>query len=271
MQVLSRRIMITESDLSNLIFNLTKECRRSCTPQEISALEDRDRNEREEIEKKLHSTEDSSVSLPGRQSGDKEWRLLRGEITDSGRSSLSITSCPVRNCVDEHVTSIYNAFAPLMSHMVENSVPQSRAIEVLSTFRELLVKIEKMPFKSRRVSLDSISKGSSLFVGQLLPSFTELLDALGLKFDNLEGKIEICLAGDPVKTSLALPVVLVALDDTILNLKQIRNLNKDILSLPLLKANRIHSGSVLASGEELPFGIVSFLPEFIHSFLLFIS
>ena len=65
------------------------------------------------------------------------------------------------------------------------------------------------------------------------------------------------LVGHPVKALLAFPVALDALNDVIQSLAKSTSIGKDSLSLPLLRLNRIYSGSVLASREELPFGIVS--------------
>ena len=70
---------------------------------------------------------------------------------------------------------------------------------------------------------------------------------------NTDGKVEICLVGDPVVTSLALPVALDALDDMIYNLNKCEIYGKYMFQLPLLKLNRIHSGSAIASSKELPF------------------
>ena len=78
-----------------------------------------------------------------------------------------------------------------------------------------------------------------------------------MKKVNTDGRVEFCLVGDPVVTSLALPVALDALDDMIYILNKCENYGKDMFLLPLLKLNRIHSGSAIASSEELPFGIVS--------------
>jgi peptide-N4-(N-acetyl-beta-glucosaminyl)asparagine amidase len=91
-----------------------------------------------------------------------------------------------------------------------------------------------------------------------LPSFDDLLDALSLeKKVNTDGRVEICSVGNPVVTSLALPVALDAIDDMVHNLNKCENYGKDMFLLPLLKLNRLHSGSVVASAEELPLGIVS--------------
>ncbi|KAK4759367.1 hypothetical protein SAY87_022498 [Trapa incisa] len=257
-EVLNRRNLITESSLLGLLSKLTRECRRSLPHQAISALEDRDRREADSLERDLHSSYDPSVSLPGRQSGDKQWRISREEIgAGDNNSSLSSSSCPIRNCMDEHVTRIYRAFTPLLSHFSEKLVSQSTAIEVLNNFRQLLLKLRSLNFKTRRVSLDSIPISQASYVDELLPSFGDLLESLYLKLDNTDGKVEICLSGDPVRTSLALPVVLDALKDTIDNLRKSESFNQDVLSLPLVKENRIHSGSVRASGEEIPLGIAT--------------
>ena len=93
---------------------------------------------------------------------------------------------------------------------------------------------------------------------KLLPYFDDLLDALSLeKKMNTDGTVEIGLVADPVVTSLALPVALDALDDIIYNLDKCENYGKDMFLLPLPKLNRIHSGSAIASSEELPFGIIT--------------
>lgn len=214
-------------------------------------LEDREKNELEELEKGLQSTYDASISLPGRQSGDKEWRISRSEIGSNEDSSFSCSSCPVRLCVDVHVTSIYNAFSPVLSQFIENSVSNSRAVEILKILKEILVELKSSPYKIRKTSINP-------FVLHMLPYFDQLLNALSLKSEiDTDEKVNICLAGDPVKTSLALPVVLDALDDVIINLEKCGSLSKASLSLPLVRLNRIHSGSVLASGEEISLGIVS--------------
>lgn len=255
MKVLSRRNLTTEPALSNVLSNMTRECRKSLTSQLLSALEERDRNEAESLERDLYSKNDTSISLPGRQSGDKEWRMSRSEF---GSDSLSSSSCPVRKCVDEHVTNIYNAFFPLMSKFVEQSCSKSEAAELIMLFRKILVELKNSPFKTRRTSINAISLSQQFM--KFLPSFSQLLDALSLKtVSEVNGRINISLASEPVKTSIGLPVVFHALDDLIYNVNHCNKLDKSLLSWPLLKLNRICCGLVLASGEELPFGIVSAL------------
>lgn len=218
-------------------------------------LDERDKIEAEEIERCLLSNDDASISLPGRQSGDKVWRIERSEFGSDEHCSLSSASCPVRKCVDEHVGKIYDAFFPVLDQLVEQASDSPRAIEVLEIIRKVFVSLKNSPFKARRTKIDAVS--NSLF-SRTFPSFGQLLDALSLKCEPpAAGSTDICLASDPVKTSLALPVVFHALDDLIHILSACKKLKKDSLSWPLLKLNRICSGFVLASGEELPFGIVS--------------
>ncbi|PWA80807.1 peptide-N-glycanase 1 [Artemisia annua] len=246
-EVLSRRTLTTETAVSNTLANITRECRRNMTSA-ISALEERDLKEMQELNQNLHSQIDDAVSLPGRLSGDKEWRTLRSEI---GSDSLSSSSCPVRRCIDEHVSRIYNAFSPLLSCLAEFS-SKPKALEALNFVRGILIDLKRSPFKTRGVVIDLN------VIREVLPSFNPMLEALSLKCKvETNGKVEICLADDPVRASLALPVVFHALDGVIDNIKCCDDFSKSSLSWPLLKLNRIYGGSVLASGEELPFGIAT--------------
>ncbi|KAJ1385149.1 Rad4/PNGase transglutaminase-like fold [Sesbania bispinosa] len=221
--------------------------------EQLSIIEARDMEESQQLERSLHSEDDESLSLPGRQSGNEEWRKSRSEI---GSDNLSSSACPVRLCVDEHVTRIYNAFGPVLYQFIQEELTKSEAVEVLGITKGILLDLCNSPFKTRRTSIDSVLNNPKF--QKLLPSFNDLLDALSLeKKVNTNGRVEICLAGNPVLTSLALPVVLDALDDMIYNLNKCENYGKDMFKLPLLKLNRLHSGSVIASAEELPFGIAT--------------
>lgn len=258
LQVLSRRVITTEPALASIIFDITRERRRNLSPAVLIKLDERDKNETEEIERSLFSKDDASISLPGRQSGNKEWRIARSEFgseSSDEHCSLSSSSCPVRKCVDEHVTKICDAFLPFLYQLVEQGSDSSRATEVLDILRKILINLKNSPFKTRR---SKIGVASNSLDSKMLPSFGQLLDALSLKCEpGVDGPTDICIASDPVKTSLALPVVFHALDDLIHNLSACKKLKKESLSWPLLKLNRICSGFILASGEELPFGIVS--------------
>ncbi|CAL5322694.1 unnamed protein product [Camellia sinensis] len=239
-EVLSRRNITTEPILSIILSNIRRECRQSFASQVISALEDQDRNEAEALERELHSKDDASISLPGRQSGDKEWRMSRSEFGSDEICFPSSSCCPARKCIDEHVTKIYNAFCPIISQFVEKSCSKSRAVEVLLFFKQMLINLKNSPFRTKRTSINPVSNGAQHLFLQMLPSFDQLFDALSLKSElDASGRVDIYLAADPVRTSIALPVLFHALDDVIHNV------------------NMIYSGLVLASGEELPFGIVT--------------
>ncbi|KAL0737919.1 hypothetical protein Bca4012_014129 [Brassica carinata] len=256
-EVLSRRTLTTESSLQAVLGTLTRE--RRATSRLLSALELRDRNEQEELERNLHSPDDASVSLPGRQSGDKEWRILRSEFGSDENSSVSSSSCPVRTCVDGHVTNIYDSFLPILTRFVEDGLPVARAVEVLNVIKQVLVDLKNASFKTRKARLALDSGSSSSFPEQFLPAVEGLILALSLKSEkDTDGKaLTVSLVGNPTRTAIALPVALDALRELVTDLRKCQNLSKDLLSFPFLKQNRVCSGSVLASGEELPSGIAT--------------
>lgn len=214
----------------------------------LSKLELRDRREQEELEKNLHLPDDASVFLPGRQSGDREWRIQRSEFGSDENSSVSSSSCPIRKCVDDHVTNIYDSFLPILTQFVEDGLTVPRAIEILKMVERVLVDLKNASYKTRKARLTYSDISSSL---------GGLLLALSLKSEKDTDGVTICLDGKPTKTALALPVALDALRELVKDLSKCQNLNRESLSLPFVKQNRVYSGSVLASGEELPFGIVS--------------
>ncbi|TKY61394.1 Peptide-N(4)-(N-acetyl-beta-glucosaminyl)asparagine amidase [Spatholobus suberectus] len=252
-EVLSRRTMLTEPSLSSVLSNITKQSRRGFSSQLLAIIEARDIEENKELERSLHAEDDESLSLPGRRSGNEEWRKSRLEF---GSDKLCSSACPVRFCIDEHVTRIYNAFCPVLYQFVGEELTKSEAVDVLRITKGILLDLRNTPYKTRRTSIDSVLNNPK--IKKLLPSFDDLLVALSVeKKVNTDGRVEICLVGDPVATSLALPVALDALDDLIYNLNKCENYGKDMFLLPLLKLNRIHSGSAIASSEELPFGIIT--------------
>ncbi|OMP03360.1 Transglutaminase-like protein [Corchorus capsularis] len=240
-EVLSRRTLATEDEVASVLESMTKECQRNYTSQVLSEFAEHENVEIEVSERDLHSTDDASISLPG-----------------FGTDSLSLSSCPVRLCTDDHVTRIYNAFFPILNKFVENSVPASNGVEILKIFRATVVDLERLPYKERRACLKSNSIVEESLLHQLLSSFTELLNALSLKSEvDTNGIVSVCLAGDPLEAALALPFCLHALDELISDLSSCDNFSQDSLSFPLLRLNRICCGEVLASGEELPSGIAT--------------
>ncbi|KAK9735305.1 hypothetical protein RND81_04G197400 [Saponaria officinalis] len=253
-EVLMRRNFTTEPMLHQILADLTKQRRKTFKPETVSLLEERDRQESDALDLDLHSKDEAAVSLPGRQTGDKQWRISRSEY-GSGEDGILSSSCPVRLCFDEHVTKIYNAYGTVLSRLVGISDSVSMVVNVLKEFRNNLIDLKKSPFRSRRTSIKYLD-GLEPSLEQVVGVFDELLNALGLKHD-LDSSDHVVLAGHPVKTSLALPVALDALDDMIESLARYDRVGKDTLSPPILKLNRIHSGLVLASGEELPFGIAT--------------
>ncbi|CAL5370916.1 unnamed protein product [Camellia sinensis] len=242
-EVLSRRNITTEPILSIFLSNIRRECRQNFASQVISALEDQDRNEAEALERELHSKDDASISLPGRQSGDKEWRMSRSEFGSDEICFPSSSCCPARKCIDEHVTKIYNAFCPIISQFVEKSCSKSRAVEVLLFFKQMLINLKNSPFRTRRTSINPVSNGAQHLFLQMLPSFDQLFNALSLKSElDASGRVDIYLVADPVRTSIALPVLFHALDDVIHNVNMCNNFNKNsLLATSKIKQNILRS------------------------------
>lgn len=241
-----------------MLAEITRQCRSAFTSELLSELEDRDKEEKQAREIDTHSMDDSSVSLPGRQSGDKEWRKSRLETGSDEEGSFSCSACPVRKCVDKHVTRIYSALHSILSQLLDKEFSGSTAIEVLVFIQGIVTTLKKSAFRTRRALVDSDAIGMKPLLQRLFPSLKDFLGAMSLDCSlDTDGRVDIWLASEPIYTSLALPVVLDALEEIIQDIKKCDTFGRAFLCLPRLKLNRIHSGSVLASGEELPFGIVS--------------
>lgn len=255
-EVLSRRNITTETVASSVLSSITRECRIRYSFESLSILEHRDKKETDELEMAVHSKIDNSLSLPGRQSGAIEWRMSRSEVGSNGDDSLSSSSCPVRICVDSHVRDIYNALHLLLCQLLDHAYQKKEIVEILSILRRLLVDLKASPFKERRSFINLNLSFSDVVMSRV----EGLLRSISLKWELVnDGRACVCLAGDPVRTSLALPVALDAVDEIIDNLSSEEN----VVDFP--RANRLCSGSVLATAEELPIGIATSAFDGIHS------
>ncbi|XP_010923840.1 peptide-N(4)-(N-acetyl-beta-glucosaminyl)asparagine amidase [Elaeis guineensis] len=251
-EVLSRRNITTEASASAILSSITKECRAGYSFEALSVLEYRDKIEAEELERGIHLQIDASISLPGRQSGDVEWRKARSELGSNENNSYTHSSCPVRICVDAHVRNIYNAFVLLLTHFLDNDLPKAKTVEVLEMLKRLLLDLRNISFRQRRSFLN---QNAFQFSEKMMHCLQELFSAISLKGElENDGKVCISLAGDPVHTSIALPVAIDVVDEIIDNYKSANFSAKDV-QFP--KVNRLCSGRVLASGEELPIGIAT--------------
>ncbi|XP_020256663.1 peptide-N(4)-(N-acetyl-beta-glucosaminyl)asparagine amidase [Asparagus officinalis] len=252
-EVLSRRNITTETNVSAVLSFITKECRARYSSRELSILEHRDQKEIEELEGELYHKIDNSVSLPGRQSGAIEWRLARSEMGSNGSTSLGISSCPIRLCVDSHVKNIYTALYLLLLQFLDNGYEKNEIVKILATLKKLLVDLRASPFKERRSFINFTLSQSSDTLMTCIEGFLASISLKG-ELEN-DGRMCVCLAGDPVQTSLALPVAMDAVDEIANNLTSDAYFEKDAIEFP--RANRLSSGSVLASGEELPVEIAT--------------
>lgn len=248
-EVLSRRIITTEAVASFVFFSLTKELR---TRYSSKFLDDRDMKESEELNSGLHNQVNYSLSLPGRQSGDIEWRKARCELGSNEQNLPSSSFCPVRICVDAHVTKIYNVLALLLSLNFEYAISKGEAVAALLMLKRLFMDLLASPFKERKAVLSSTSGLSD----NILFMLEELFTAVSLKNQmGSDGRLCISLANVPVHTSLALPVALDVVGEIIENFDTEAYYGEDACQFPTF--DRIFSGFVQASGEELPFGIAT--------------
>ncbi|VAH29781.1 unnamed protein product [Triticum turgidum subsp. durum] len=248
-EVLSRRTITSEDTVSAILMNITRKCRSGLSSNEHLALEKRDRKESEELSKATYLEVNNSISLPGRQSGSVEWRAARSELGQA--DSLSCSSCPIRRCVDAHVSKIHDALSAILSHFCDNNIPNERIIEVFVTLRSLMQNLKDANFKSRRVTLDQ--KSQQIF--EILPSAERLLSAISLKAElHTVGDPSVATDGNLIHTSLALPVALDAVDEILSNYKSNIFYTK---GHQFPRGNRLCSGSVLASSEQLPIGIAT--------------
>ncbi|XP_057853512.1 peptide-N(4)-(N-acetyl-beta-glucosaminyl)asparagine amidase isoform X2 [Cryptomeria japonica] len=256
-EILSRRFITSEANVQEVVSSLTREARRHLSPLDRTLLENRDKQELQEIEKSQYSHEELSGSLPGRQSGSKEWRIARAEFgADNDMSSKSLP-CPIRTCIDDHVGRIYKSFGLILHKFIDNE-SMSRVVDEMKAVQMLISNLKETPFRIRKMMVDI--KYNSLDLSKLVQSnsYQYLLQALSLKScSDQNGKMYVCLAQEPVKTSLALPVACEILDGIVKNADLIKDLTHNETVKLFINCRRICSGSVQASGEQLPLGIAT--------------
>jgi peptide-N4-(N-acetyl-beta-glucosaminyl)asparagine amidase len=162
--------------------------------------------------------------------------------------SISCSSCPVRKYADGHVSEIYGALSVIRSHLYANKIPREKIIEVFDMLKTLILNLKGTNFKSRRATL---GKTHQVFE-EIFPSIERLFSAISLKAElGTDGHRFVTVVGNPIYSSLALPVALDAVDGILSNY---RNYITKGNQFP--RTNRLCSGSVLASREQLPIGIV---------------
>jgi len=151
-EVLSRRTITSEETISAVLSSITRKYRTGLSTGALSVIESRDKEESEELSKAAYLEVETTLSLPGRLSGSVEWRKARSELGQA--DSLSCSSCPVRKCVDAHVSNIYEALSALLSHFCDRKVPKERIIEVFHALKMMMLNLKDANFKSRRATLD---------------------------------------------------------------------------------------------------------------------
>uniref|UniRef100_A0A0C9S6D2 Peptide-N(4)-(N-acetyl-beta-glucosaminyl)asparagine amidase n=1 Tax=Wollemia nobilis TaxID=56998 RepID=A0A0C9S6D2_9CONI len=257
-EVLSRRLITSEANVQEVIRSLTKEVRQRFSPFEQASLEKRDKQELEEIEKDTYGSEELPCSLPGRQSGAKVWRIARGELGVDHNMSLKSHLCPIRTCIDDHVGKIYKSIGLILRQCIDDTISMSRVVDEMEALQMFISKVKATPFRTRKMMVDSTCNGLDFCKVIQSISYQQLLQTLGLRSCSDEtGKLFVCLAQEPVKTCLALPVACEILEELVKNedLKKAPAHNETIKLFA--SCRRICCGSVQASGEQLPSGIVT--------------
>lgn len=258
-EILRRRLITSEANVQGVISSLTKETRRHFSSIEKASLENRDKQELEEIER-LNYPEEVSCSLPGRQSGSKEWRISRDELGagDNINMSSKLSSCPFRICIDDHIGKIHKSFGLILCHCIDHVKHIPRVMDELKALQNFLLKLSATPFRTRKITIDS--KSDTLALSEVLKgeAYQSLFQSLSLKSCIDEtGKGFVCLGGEPVMTSLALPVALDILKEIVNNAAFDKNLTDNPAVKVFVNCMRVCFGSVQASGEQEPVGIAT--------------
>jgi len=249
LQVLSRRTITSEETVAAVLSSITGKYGTGLSTDALSVIENREKEESEELSKSAYLQVETALSLPGRLSGSVEWRKARSELGQA--DSLSCSSCPIRKCVDAHVSNIYDALSAFLSHFCDKKIPKERIIEVFDALKTLMLTLKNSKFKSRSATLDQ--KTHHLFE-EIFPSSKRLLSAISLKAElESAGHQSVTVAGNPIHSSLALPVALDAVNEILSNYKNNTSFTE---GNHFPRGNRVCSGSVLASREQLPIGIV---------------
>ncbi|KAL6658011.1 hypothetical protein ACP70R_005791 [Stipagrostis hirtigluma subsp. patula] len=257
-EVLSRRTITSEDTVSAILSSITRKYRTGLSTEVLSIIESREKEESEELSKSAYLQVETTLSLPGRLSGSVEWRKARSELGQA--DSLSCSSCPVRKCVDAHVSKIYDSLSALLSHLCNREIPKERIIEVFEALKTLMLNLKHANFKSRRAAIDQ--KTHQLFE-EIFPSIEGLFSAISLKPElGTDGNRSVAVVGSPIHSCLALPVAMDAVDEILSDYKN-NVFRTEGNRFP--RANRLCSGSVLASREQLPIGIATAAFDGIYS------
>ncbi|EFJ38668.1 hypothetical protein SELMODRAFT_402768 [Selaginella moellendorffii] len=198
-EVVSRRNLVSEETAEEVVALLTAIQRSKLEPEELDILEQRDRQEAEELSGAQASPE-TDQHLPGRQSGSKEWREARGEMgvqhIESDRSF-----CSARLCADEHVGKIYQAIGLLCSQ------ERSAAEKELALLHDLLIKLKRQSFRARSAKMESTDETQLNFLQS--KGSAAWLDGIGMKqASDGSGGMQVTLKEPPGKAALALATAL---------------------------------------------------------------
>ncbi|KAJ7533661.1 hypothetical protein O6H91_13G059000 [Diphasiastrum complanatum] len=255
-QVLSRRDMLSESALQEVLGHLTSRLRREYPLTEQIELQRREIQELQE----MHAINEECDSLQGRQSGSQEWRISRGEtgmMLNQLQSSKPM--CLRRLCIDEHVGKFFKTVGRIYCDI--------NAAGLLKSLQELLHTLHLKPYKTRHVRLGKEEETSDWQAAVKNESVQAFFGVLGFGIVHENKEVWIRLNEIPSKAALALPVAMELLESV--NAELQRDLSITDTKKPMLKfsleGTRLASGFTLASGEEPPLGIATSAFDGLHS------
>ncbi|BBN01309.1 peptide-N4-(N-acetyl-beta-glucosaminyl) asparagine amidase [Marchantia polymorpha subsp. ruderalis] len=250
-EVLTRRTITTEENVKEVLMFLTMQCRADLPPAEWEELMALDQIEEEEIARSSRAEPADVESLPGRLSGNEEWRTLRGEMGNLQQPAPLTKECPVRKCYDEHVTLIKESVGSLCSDIIEAEDSVFKVVIGLKALHAFLFRLHSQPFRTRELQLNSAVEIA--WLGHANDeTIALLLKSLGLAWTLKEdGLFWISIDGNPVHAAVSLPVALALLD------KLTKEHPSELTVKWLVHGIRLCKGEAVASGEELPAGISS--------------
>jgi len=167
-------------------------------------------------------------------------------------------SCPFRICIDDHIGKIYKSFGLILYQCIDHVKSITRVMDELKGLQKFLVELSATPFRTWKITIDS--KSNMLALSEVLKSnaYESLFQSLSLKSCLDEnGKGFVCLGGEPVMTSLALPVAVDILQEMVNNTGSDKYLTDDPAVKAFANCTRVCFRLVQASGEQLPLGIVT--------------
>lgn len=245
MQVLSRCNITMETVASAALSSITKECQARYSFCVLSLLEHHNQKEIQELEGDVIVMMLISFLYQGGKVG--HWvansQIWSGILWEQLFKLFFLSSSDVRY-VKILMLGISTTRCIFLLQLFDNSYQKNEIILILTTLRRLLVDLRTSPFNEHRTFANyNFSHFRTCWWRTLKDSFFPFLWTGNWRMV----ETRLCLASEPILTSLALPGALHAFDEVTNSLNSDDHFGKDDMEFP--KFNKLSSWSVLASGE----------------------